>query len=233
MSGKRSIFQEVSSATPGPSRPSHPAGGLIDGGARGAVRAIRVWLVLLALMVGLMIAIGGMTRLTDSGLSITEWKPIAGALPPMNESAWQDVFEKYRQTPEYRLQNKGMSLPEFRSIYWWEWSHRQLGRLIGLVWAMGFVWFLARREIPVGWTARLALPGVLGAAQGALGWWMVASGLSGRMVDVASYRLALHLGLAFVIIGLIAWFSFQLGRPPQDLLQARRRREAVLGRLAG
>ena len=230
MSDKRSIFEEVGAETK-PAPKATP--GLISSGRDTAKRAIRLWLHLLLGLVALMIVIGGLTRLTDSGLSITEWKPVTGAVPPMNAAAWQDAFSKYQQTPEYILQNKGMSLSEFKSIFWWEWGHRQLGRLIGLVWALGFFWFLARRQIPTGWTGRLLGLGLLGGLQGAIGWWMVASGLIGRMVDVASYRLAAHLGLAFIIIGLISWYLFTLKRGAKDLLQARRNRETGLSRLAG
>jgi cytochrome c oxidase assembly protein subunit 15 len=186
-------------------------------------------MILFALVV-LMIAVGGLTRLTDSGLSITEWAPISGAIPPMSAEDWQREFEAYRQIPEYQLQNKGMSLSEFQFIYWWEWGHRQLGRVIGLVWAAGFFGLLVTRKMPPGWTGRLFGLGLLGGLQGAIGWWMVASGLEGTMLDVASYRLATHLGLAFVILGLIAWYVTRLGREERELLQARRQRE---GRLAG
>jgi heme a synthase len=162
-----------------------------------------------------MIAVGGLTRLTDSGLSITEWRPVTGAMPPMSAEAWDSEFQRYREIPEYQLQNKGMSLEEFKVIYWWEWGHRQLGRLIGVVWFVGFVGFAVARQIPSGWTGRLFLLGVLGGLQGAIGWWMVSSGLSGDRVDVASYRLATHLGLAFVILGFLAWYIFLLGRSPR------------------
>jgi cytochrome c oxidase assembly protein subunit 15 len=141
---------------------------------------------------------------------------------------WQREFDLYRAIPEYQLQNRGMSLAEFQFIYWWEWGHRQLGRVIGLVWAVGFVWFLARKQIPTGWTPRLLGLGLLGGLQGAIGWWMVSSGLTGTMLDVASYRLAVHLGLAFVILGLIAWYILLLGRTEAALLQARRGREPKL-----
>jgi cytochrome c oxidase assembly protein subunit 15 len=183
-------------------------------------------------MVALMIAVGGLTRLTDSGLAITEWKPVTGALPPMSEAAWTAEFDKYRTIPEYQLQNKGMSLAEFKAIYWWEWGHRQLGRVIGLVWALGFVFFLATRRIPTGWTGKLLFIGGLGGLQGFVGWWMVSSGLREGMLDVASYRLATHLGLAFVIFGFIAWYVFQLGRSQAELLQARRSKDGQLSRLA-
>ncbi|MXY34751.1 MAG: heme A synthase, partial [Boseongicola sp. SB0664_bin_43] len=126
------------------------------------------------------------------------------------------------------LQNEGMTLAEFKTIYWWEWWHRQLGRITGLVWAAGFLFFLAARRIPAGWTGRLLLPGALGGVQGVIGWWMVSSGLSGDELDVSSYRLALHLGLAFVILGIIAWQVMLLGRSEVGLLQARRVRDARL-----
>jgi len=173
-----------------------------------------------------MIAVGGLTRLTDSGLSITEWKPVSGALPPMSEEVWLDEFKKYKQIPEYQLQNKGMSLGEFKTIYWWEWGHRQLGRTIGLVWFLGYAGFALAKRVPTGWHRRLIWIGALGGLQGAVGWWMVSSGLEGSMLDVASYRLATHLGLAFVILGFIAWYVFLLGRSERDLLQARRGKEA-------
>lgn len=121
-----------------------------------------------------------------------------------------------------------MTLAEFKVIYWWEWGHRQLGRVIGLVWALGFLGFLLLRKIPPGWTSRLLLLGGLGGLQGAIGWWMVSSGLSGQMLDVASYRLAVHLGLAFVILGFIAWYVMCLGREERELMQARRSREGKL-----
>ena len=225
MASKRSIFEEVGE---GQKVPVAPTGGGIDARPKGARRGIRLWLIALFLLVAAMIAVGGLTRLTDSGLSITEWKPVTGALPPMDETTWQAEFEKYQAIPEYQLQNKGMTLEAFKSIYWWEWGHRQLGRLIGVVWFVGFVGFALARQIPPGWTGRLLLLGVLGGAQGAVGWWMVSSGLGGEMLDVASYRLAVHLGLAFVILGFIAWYVFLLGRSEAELMTARRGREAKL-----
>ncbi|RDC71714.1 heme A synthase [Rhodovulum sp. 12E13] len=220
----RSIFEEV--GTEGPDRTAPRQTGVIDRAARtGARGAIRVWLMVLFALVVVMIAVGGLTRLTDSGLSITEWAPVSGAIPPMNAEDWQREFDAYRQIPEYQLQNRGMSLAEFKVIYWWEWGHRQLGRFIGLVWAVGFLFFLVARKIPPGWTGRLLGLGVLGGLQGAIGWWMVASGLAPGMLDVASYRLAIHLGLAFVILGLLAWYIFRLGRAQTELLQAQRARE--------
>ena len=169
-----------------------------------------------------MIAVGGLTRLTDSGLSITEWKPVTGAIPPLNEADWAVEFAKYQASPQYLLMNSQMTLEAFKGIFWWEWGHRQLGRLIGLVWALGFVGFWAAGKIPVGWTGRLFGVGALIGVQGALGWWMVSSGLVGSMISVASYRLATHLGMAFVILGLVAWYALLLGRSEAELLQARR-----------
>ena len=225
MSGKRSIFEEVGESA----AKSAPTTGAIDAGRRqGARGAIRAWLMALFALVVIMIAVGGLTRLTDSGLSITEWKPITGALPPMSQADWQAEFELYKQIPEFQIQNKWMELSDFKQIYWWEWGHRQLGRVIGLVWALGFFGFLLARKIPTGWTGRLALLGGLGGLQGAVGWWMVASGLSGSMLDVASYRLATHLGLAFVILGFIGWYILLLGRPEREIMQARRAKEAKL-----
>ncbi|MFN4156504.1 MAG: heme A synthase [Paracoccaceae bacterium] len=223
MAGKRSIFEEV-----GGKAASGPQGGLIDAGPKGARGAVRGWLIVLFLMVMAMIVVGGLTRLTDSGLSITEWRPVTGALPPMNEADWLSEFEKYRASPQYQLMNAGMELSAFKVIYWWEWGHRQLGRAVGLVWGIGFLFFWATKRIPPGWTGRLLLLGALGGLQGAIGWWMVASGLTGAMTSVASYRLAVHLGLAFVILGFIAWYVFLLGRTEAALLQARRAREGKL-----
>ncbi len=225
MAEKRSIFQEVDA--PGAVR-AQPRGGMIDEGRRGARRGIRLWLMLLFALVVVMIAVGGLTRLTDSGLSITEWRPLTGAIPPLNAADWQAEFARYQAIPEAQIQNAWMTLEDFKVIYWWEWGHRQLGRVIGLVWAVGFFGFLAARQIPAGWTGRLLLLGALGGAQGAVGWWMVYSGLGGDRTDVASYRLAVHLGLAFVILGFITWYALLLSRPEREIMQARRAREARL-----
>jgi len=226
MATKRSIFEEVGDGEARATQTAQP--GAIDRGRRGARKGIRAWLVVIFVLVAVMIAVGGLTRLTDSGLSITEWRPITGAIPPMSEADWQAEFDKYKQIDQWRIQNQWMELADFKAIYWWEWGHRQLGRLIGLVWAVGFFGFLIARRVPAGWTGRLLIPGVLGGVQGAIGWWMVASGVTQGegMTSVASYRLATHLGLAFVILGLIAWYVFLLGREERDLMQARRAREA-------
>jgi cytochrome c oxidase assembly protein subunit 15 len=224
---KRAIFEEVSGTT----RPAATKG-VIDAARRGARDVARVWLLALFALLVVMIAVGGLTRLTDSGLSITEWRPLTGAIPPLTAADWQREFDLYRAIPEYQLQNRGMSLSEFQWIYWWEWGHRQLGRVIGLVWLGGFVGLLAFRRMPAGWTGRFLLLGVLGGLQGAIGWWMVASGLTGTMLDVASYRLATHLGLAFVILSLISWFVLSMARTQSQLLQARRLQDARLTTMA-
>lgn len=222
---RRPVFQEVTETAP---RQTQPSGGMIDAGHRGARGAIRLWLIVMFVLVVAMIALGGATRLTGSGLSITEWKPVTGAIPPMDAAAWAAEFDKYKLIPQFQQVNPDMDLAGFKQIYWWEWSHRLLGRLIGLVWAAGFLGFLAARRIPTGWVPRLLLLGVLGGAQGAIGWWMVHSGLSGDMVRVASYRLAMHLGLAFAILGFLAWYVLQLSRPESALLRARRAGEVKL-----
>ena len=222
---RRPVFQEVTDTTP---RAVPPQGGMIDAGHKGARGAIRVWLIVLFALVAAMIALGGATRLTGSGLSITEWKPVTGALPPMDAAGWQAEFDKYKLIPQFQLVNPDMDLAGFKQIYWWEWSHRLLGRLVGLIWAVGFLFFWATKRIPAGWTPRLLMLGALGGAQGAIGWWMVHSGLSGEMVRVASYRLATHLGLAFAILGLIAWYVLSLSRSEAELMRARRASEPKL-----
>ncbi len=220
MTKKRAIFEEVSGSK---QEKTVSSVGVIERNSQENNRgAIQIWLKILFSLVVVMILVGGLTRLTDSGLSITEWRPITGALPPLSSENWLLEFEKYKQIPEYELQNKGMSLSEFKFIYWWEWGHRQLGRFIGLVWLIGFITFFALRKIPNGWTGSLLFVGILGGLQGAVGWWMVSSGLTGTMLDVASYRLATHLGLAFVILGYLTWLILLLGLSEKTLLQSRR-----------
>ena len=178
------------------------------------LKPVRVWLLAIAGLVFAMVVVGGATRLTGSGLSITEWQPILGVVPPTNEAAWQDAFEKYRQIPEYSQINPGMSLEGFKAIYWWEWTHRLLGRLIGVAFFIPFVVFLARGGIPRAAIARIAALFALGAAQGALGWFMVKSGLADR-VDVSQYRLAAHLALAVAIAGYAFWLALSMREPTQ------------------
>jgi len=167
-------------------------------------RAIRLWLYVVAALIFAMVVVGGATRLTESGLSITEWQPVTGALPPLNQAQWQTEFQKYQAIPQYRQLNAGMSLADFKTIYWWEWAHRILGRLIGVVFFVPFVWFLWRGSIPPSHRTGLWMILGLGALQGAIGWWMVASGLAGR-VEVSQYRLATHLVLACLIYVAVVW----------------------------
>ena len=230
MTQRRSIFEEVGApqATPKPA----PSGGSTAREDR-ARRAARIWLWMLFGLVALMVAVGGLTRLTGSGLSITEWRPISGALPPLTAEDWAAEFDRYREIPQYQLLNQGMSLAEFQVIYWWEWGHRQLGRLVGLVWALGLLVLWLSRRLPRGWAGRFVVLGALGGLQGAIGWCMVASGLTEGMLAVAAYRLAVHLGLAFVILGLIWWYILRLGRSAPDLMQARRAREGALAGWGG
>ena len=225
MVSKRSIFEEVSDFDTERANPKIKTGIIEKAALISDLIQIRAWLICLSVLLVFMILVGGLTRLTDSGLSITEWKPILGAFPPVTEQAWDLEFEKYKLIPEYILQNSGMLLSEFKIIYWWEWGHRQLGRIIGLVWLLGFSWFLVSKKIPVGWTGRLLTLGALGGFQGAVGWWMVSSGLSNNMLDVASYRLATHLGIAFIILGFILWYTLILGLSEADLLVRLRTRD--------
>ncbi|MGY3453119.1 COX15/CtaA family protein [Bradyrhizobium sp. USDA 4353] len=166
--------------------------------------AIRVWLSIVAGLIALMVLVGGATRLTESGLSIVEWKPVTGTLPPLSEQAWTDAFEAYKQIPQYRQMNAGMTLHEFKTIFWWEWGHRLLGRVIGMVYLLPFLWFLWRGVVSGPLGRRLWLIFGLGALQGAVGWWMVASGLTER-TEVAPVRLATHLSLALLIFASIVW----------------------------
>ena len=216
----RSIFEDVGDR---PAAPPLPAARRRD-----SRRAITVWLVFLFAMVVAMIVVGGLTRLTESGLSITEWRPITGVLPPRDAAAWEAEFALYRASPQYAALNQGMTLAAFKTIYWWEWGHRALGRAVGLVWAAGFLGFSLTGRLPPGWGQRLLGLGALGGLQGVIGWWMVRSGLKPGMEAVASWRLAVHLGLAFVLLGLIAWFILRLSRPESELLQARRQRSEPL-----
>jgi hypothetical protein len=172
-------------------------------------RAIRLWLYAVALLVLAMVLVGGATRLTESGLSITEWKPVTGVVPPLSDNSWQEAFEKYQAIPQYRALNRGMSLAEFQTIYWWEWAHRLLGRVIGVAYLLPFLWFLWRGVVARDLRQQLWFIFALGALQGAVGWWMVASGLAER-VEVSQYRLATHLLLACLIYVALIWTSWRL-----------------------
>ncbi len=228
----RSIFEEVGDKDSAEAGKRAPAGGggSAEREARGR-KAVRIWLYVLAAMVIAQILVGALTRLTDSGLSITEWRPVTGAVPPLSESDWASEFSKYQGTTEFQEQNADMTMAEFQTIYWWEWGHRLWGRIIGLVFFIGFAALAYRRAIPIGWMGRILLIGGLGALQGLIGWWMVASGLVGRL-DVSQHRLAVHLGLAFLILGLILWTALGLKGEAWQALQARRRREPRMPGLA-
>ncbi|AVT81655.1 COX15/CtaA family protein [Rhodopseudomonas palustris] len=168
------------------------------------VRAVRIWLTLVAALIAVMVLVGGATRLTESGLSIVEWKPVTGTLPPLTDAQWHAAFDGYKQIPQYRELNAGMTLDQFKTIFWWEWSHRLLGRVIGIVYLLPFLWFLWRGAIGPQWRRALWIIFALGALQGAVGWWMVASGLSQR-TEVSQVRLATHLSLALIIYAAIVW----------------------------
>ena len=191
-------------------------------------RAVAVWLLVCCALVFAMVVVGGVTRLTHSGLSITEWNPVVGTLPPLGAKAWDEAFLRYQATPEYRQVNRGMTLDAFKTIFWWEYAHRLLGRAIGAVFLLPLVWFIVRRKLPTAFGPRLFTIFALGGLQGALGWYMVQSGL----VDdprVSQIRLTLHLGLAFLIFGAMLWTALSLLRPP---LAADDRRTAPLRRFA-
>ena len=174
------------------------------------LKPVRIWLYIVALMVLAMVVVGGITRLTHSGLSITEWEPISGAIPPLNAADWQAEFEHYQQIPQYKLLNLGMSLDDFRFIFWWEWAHRFLARVIGFVFAVPFLVFLAQRRFSWKLAGPLALLFVMGGLQGAIGWWMVSSGLE-NLTSVSQYRLATHLGAALLLFLALIWVARRLG----------------------
>lgn len=172
-------------------------------------RAISNWLFAVAALIVLMVMVGGITRLTESGLSITEWKLVTGTLPPLSEAAWLAEFEKYKRIPEYQQINQGMTLEAFKGIYFWEYLHRLLGRVIGLAFALPLAWFALRRAIPRGYGLRLTALLLLGGLQGVIGWWMVTSGLAER-TDVSHFRLAAHLLLALFILAALVWTALDL-----------------------
>jgi cytochrome c oxidase assembly protein subunit 15 len=175
---------------------------------RASRKAVGVWLLAIALIILAMVTIGGLTRITGSGLSITEWDPIMGAIPPLNGVQWADAFNKYQKIPQYALENHGMSLDAFKGIFWWEWTHRFLGRLLGVVFLVPFLWFAWKGAIRKSDWPRMALLFVLGGLQGFIGWWMVQSGLETR-VSVSQYRLAIHLGAALLLLVAILWIALE------------------------
>lgn len=221
MATKRNIFEEVAVKAEG------PKGGMISG-RKGSRPAVRIWLMLIFALVAVMILVGGLTRLTESGLSITEWKPITGVIPPLDDATWAAEFEKYKNSSQGTLVNAQITLEEFKGIFWWEWGHRQLGRTIGLVWAVGFAGLALARKIPPGWSRRFWVLGGLIGLQGLIGWLMVHSGLGEGKVTVSPLWLAAHLAGAFVIFGCITEWVLRLGRTEGEWLTARRAGEGKL-----
>src|ERR1700712_3469897 len=191
------------------------------------LRPVRWWLITVAAMIALMVLVGGATRLTESGLSIVEWKPVTGTLPPLTAEAWNAAFAAYQKIPQYRELNAGMSLSEFKQIFWWEWSHRLLGRVIGMAYLLPFLWFLWRGVLSADLKRRLWLIFGLGALQGAVGWWMVASGLTLR-VEVSQLRLATHLVLALLIYAAMVWTLRRLGERQPSVAASRLKITALL-----
>ncbi|MDJ0929540.1 MAG: COX15/CtaA family protein [Breoghania sp.] len=194
---------------------------------------VRLWLYVIVALVFGMVMLGGATRLTDSGLSITEWQPIHGVIPPLSQSDWDEEFAKYKLSPEYERVNKGMSLDEFKGIFWWEWAHRFLGRFVGFVFFVPLVFFWLTGRIERWLKPRLVLLFAVGGFQGAIGWWMVTSGLVDR-VDVSQYRLAVHLTFASGILSYALWLAQRLGaqgdeRLPVEPIPGRRRALVLVG----
>jgi heme a synthase len=175
------------------------------------VRGLRGWLLFLIFLVFAMVMVGGATRLTESGLSITEWNLVGGTAPPFSDEGWRQAFSLYQQSPQYEILNRGMSLSDFKTIYWWEWAHRELGRFIGLVYIAGFFWFVGRRSVPLRTASVLAGVGLLLGAQGVVGWVMVASGLEPGMTAVAPLKLTLHLLLATLLYAALVTLFVRLG----------------------
>lgn len=184
-------------------------------------RAVGVWLLGVALVILGMVTVGGLTRLTGSGLSIMEWDPILGALPPMNDAQWQHVFHLYQQITQAKVEHAGMTLEGFKGIFWWEWSHRLLGRLLGVVFLVPFVWFAAVGAIKRSEWPRMLLLFVLGGLQGFIGWWMVSSGFEAR-TSVSQYRLAIHLGAALVLLVAMVWIALEYLRGSEGRGDAKR-----------
>lgn len=207
--------------------PSQPSRAAAADTRRSADRAIALWLIACAAMIFLMVVIGGITRLTESGLAITEWQPVSGVIPPLDQSQWAAEFDRYRAIPQYAAVHPAMTLAEFKVIFFWEYVHRLWGRLIGVAFAAPFLWFLWQRRISRALAPKLAGLFVLGGLQGALGWYMVESGLAQR-IEVSQYRLAAHLGAAAVIYGAILWVALGLLAPSAG--RGRERRPPALRR---
>ncbi len=177
-------------------------------------RAVGFWLLSIVAVILALITVGGLTRITGSGLSITEWDPIMGAIPPLNDPAWNEAFAKYQHIPQYTHENRGMSLDQFKGIFWWEWAHRLLGRLLGVLFAVPFVWFAWTGAIRRAEWPRMVLLFTVGALQAFVGWWMVESGLETR-VSVSQYRLAIHLGVALLLLMAFLWTALEYLRAPE------------------
>ncbi len=224
---KKLVFEEIDSEVSGSNLDQH-----YERQPRDSVptKYSQIWLFTLLVMIIIMVIVGGITRLTDSGLSIVEWDLIGGILPPFNEVEWLVQFEKYKTIPEFSLVNSDITLQKFKIIFYWEWGHRLWGRLIGIVWLVGFGVIVLSKMAPPGWSILFFLIGALIGLQGLVGWLMVQSGFSDGMTDVASYWLAAHLGLAFSIIALIQWYLLLLRRDSAALMLGRRNRDRFLNR---
>lgn len=208
------------------------AGGIRGGSETGGAarpRSLATWLFAIAGLILLMVVIGGVTRLTESGLSITQWKPVTGAIPPLSQADWQAEFDAYRHSSQYVLMNQGMTLTAFKHIYFWEYLHRLLGRLIGVAFALPLIWFLATRAVPRGYALRLVVLFLLGGAQGGIGWLMVKSGLSDR-VNVEPAMLAAHLGMALILMAAVLWTACDLLDEARGM--AKKARLSLFGGLA-
>ena len=184
------------------------------------LRAVRIWLIVVAALIVCTLIVGGATRLTESGLSIVEWKPVTGTIPPLSDTEWSKEFEAYKKIPQYREINRGMSLDQFKTIFWWEWGHRQLGKLIGVAFLFPFLWFLWSGVLTADLRRRLWIIFALGGLQGAVGWWMVKSGLVER-TSVSQYRLAAHFMLALFIFSAIVWTLRRLESKPVPMAASR------------
>ena len=218
MTKKRKLFEDVDE------RSDSIQASSIEASSVEQSSLLKIWLWTLLISLISLILVGGWTRLTDSGLSIVEWKPMTGIIPPLNSEGWIVEFEKYKSIPEFKLVNFAITMDEFKFIYWWEWGHRQLARFIGLVWFLGFVILWITKQIPKRWTFYFFGIGLLGALQAFLGWWMVSSGLDGQVVDVFSYRLAIHLTMAFIILALIFWAILFHSENSEKIFESRRYR---------
>ncbi|TCP40908.1 COX15/CtaA family protein [Rhodovulum marinum] len=231
MTKKRNIFEEVGTEAPRERPVVQP--GVIDRAARrGARGAVRLWLMMLFLIVAAMLVIGAFARLTEMLVPMPDWNPLFGALPPLDPGDWLAAFQRFRDSPVYRGEAHGMGLDEFQLAYWWGWGSRQLAPTALFLWAVGFVGFLAAGKMPKGWTPRLFGLGVLILLLGAADWLMGGAGIAPPPFDFLSYRMALHIGFGFSLIGVTAWFIFKLARSEADLLQARRVRDRTGYRMA-